>query len=72
MKYRAVFTSVYDEVETIKVCDSKEEAIEECVNYKYGHYSCDDKLERRAGLCDRGWAIIGYSGNTVSVEEVTV
>ena len=70
MKYRAVFTSVQGDEETIKVCNTKEEAINECANFKYGNYSCDTKEERKTGLRERGWAIIGYSGNSVSIEEV--
>ena len=70
MKYKAIYTPLGYSSEVIKVCSSKEEAIEVCVDYKYGCFSCDEKAERRAGLETRGWAIIGYSGNEVSIEEV--
>jgi len=71
MKYRALFEAYGStSTEVIKVCETREEAIEVCVNYKYGHYSCDEKSERREGLSTRGWCIIGYSGNQLSIEEV--
>ena len=70
MKYKAIYTPYNDSQTVIKVCSSREEAIEACVNYKYGHFSSDEKHERREGLETRGWAIIGYSGNELSIEEV--
>lgn len=71
MKYKALYTPLNGSIEVIKVCNSKEEAINECVDYKYGCFSCDEKTERRKGLMERGWAIIGYSGNEVSIEAVS-
>lgn len=71
MKYKAIFKSYNSSsVEVIKVCDTREEAIEECVNYKHGYFNCDKKEERREGLKLRDWCIIGYSGNELSIEEV--
>lgn len=72
MKYRAIFTHSDGFEEVIKVCDTKNEAIEVCVEHRIGYYSCDTKEERRIGLQERGWTIVGYSSNTLSVEEVTV
>ena len=70
MKYKALYTPLGGSVEVIRICSSKEEAIDVCVDHKYGCFSCDTKSERREGLETRGWAIIGYSGNEVSIEAV--
>ena len=53
MKYKALYTPLNGSVEVIKVCNSKEEAINECVDYKYGCFSCDERTERRKGLMER-------------------
>lgn len=71
MKYKAIYKPLGGSSEVIKICESKESAIECCVEYKHGYFSADTKEERRIGLENRGWAIIGYSGNEVSIEEVT-
>lgn len=71
MKYKAIFKPYNSSsIKVIKVCDTREEAIEECVNYRYNYYNCDQKQERREGLSLRGWCIIGYSGNELAIEEV--
>lgn len=68
-KWKAIYDS-QDYGETIiEVCDSRDAAIEACVNYKFGGWSCDKQSERRSGLEQRGWAVIGYSSNTLRIEE---
>jgi hypothetical protein len=70
MKYRALYIDSSNHTEVIKVCNTKEEAIEACVEYKMGYFSCDTKQERRIGLRERGWSAIGYSSNLLEIEEV--
>ena len=60
MRYRALYIDSSNHTEVIKVCDTKEEAIEACVEYKMGYFSCDTKQERRIGLRERGRSFGDY------------
>lgn len=70
MKYKSLFKNRSGEATVIGVYDTMKQAIEACVDYRHGYYSLDTKEERRNGLEQRGWCIIGYSSDELSVEEV--
>lgn len=67
--YKAIFKEGNSRTIEIGKFDDKESAIDACVKYKMGHFSCDTPQERRIGLTERGWAIIGYTNYEVSIEE---
>lgn len=70
MKYRACYKPHNGELEDLGLFDTRKKAIDVLVDYKFGCFSADKKCERRKGLETRGWAIIGYGGNELSVVEV--